>query len=111
MTIVPDAVGNVISMKKTYGMSPNGDGVNDRFMVEINKQPGITEVTEFRIFNRWGEEVFKASDNSGWNGNIDGTEDNEGGIPAPMDIYYYFIKVSYNDGTVQEFKGELTLLR
>ena len=54
--------------------TPNGDGNNDRFWV----YPGgeVAKVHEFRVFNRWGEQVFGASnfdpftqdDTNGWDG-------------------------------------------
>ena len=81
--------------------TPNGDEQNDVFQVIKNE---ATQLVEFRIFNRWGAEVYAATDTSGWDGLIKGE-------PAPMDIYKYYIKVRYNDGTEQEFKGEVTLLR
>ncbi len=63
--------------------TPNDDGVNDIIYV---KGWGIKSLVEFRIYNRWGKEVF-FSDNllSGWDGTVDGK-------PAPIDTYAYFIK-------------------
>ncbi len=36
--------------------SPNGDGTNDVFYV---RGKGVNFIKSFRIFNRWGQEVFK----------------------------------------------------
>ena len=52
--------------------SPNGDGINDFVFVQTNSR--ITEVTSFRIFDRWGNMVFEdhlftPNDSShGWDG-------------------------------------------
>ena len=41
--------------------SPNGDGVNDFLECNLRCEQGF-EFTAFRIFNRWGQEVFTSSD-------------------------------------------------
>ena len=63
-------------------MTPNGDGVNDAFMVEgIHRFPA----NELTVFNRWGREVYNtenyANDWEGtWNGN-----------PLPDGTYFYLL--------------------
>lgn len=81
--------------------SPNGDGVNDVIKVEGQ---GIVEL-DFRIYNRWGEEVFH-SDNKdyGWDGIYKG-------IPQEMDVYVYSAASRFLDGTRKTLKGNITLLR
>jgi gliding motility-associated-like protein len=60
---------------------------------------------EFRVFNRWGQEVFYSNDNQhGW----DGTWKN---VPQDMGSYTYLIRLGYPDGLVETFKGEITLVR
>jgi gliding motility-associated-like protein len=81
--------------------SPNGDGNNDVFRLRGH---GITNV-EFLVYSRWGELVFSSKDiNKGWDGTINGK-------PQPSGNYIYYIQASLNDGTVQELKGEVTLIR
>lgn len=81
--------------------TPNGDGKNDVYRaVNLNGQ----KVVEFRVFNRWGREVFFASDNSGWDGTWNG-------VPQNMDTYYYLVHIVNLDGTVRVFKGDFTLIR
>ncbi len=69
--------------------SPNGDGVNDTFII-----PGISdfEGNEIFIYNRWGGEVFKMKnyDNS-W----DGRSSNSaiGSDELPQGTYYYVVKL------------------
>jgi gliding motility-associated-like protein len=75
--------------------TPNGDGVNDFFVIKgIQK----TENT-LTIYNRWGNKVYKADnyDNT-WNGmpNVTGTLGNQ---KLPQGTYYYIL----------EFKGDTNL--
>lgn len=82
--------------------SPNGDGLNDVFHVTCRK---LINVQEFRIMNRWGNEVFSTNDiNQGWNGKYKGVAQDPG-------VYYYMMRVSYPNGKTQFLKGDLTLLR
>lgn len=81
--------------------SPNGDGKNDRFKVANFT---FEKILEFRIFNRWGQEVFNATDNSGW----DGTWKN---VPQDMGAFEYLIRVGFPDGFIETFKGSVTLVR
>lgn len=81
--------------------TPNGDGRNDVFRVA---NFSFQKIVEFRVFNRWGEEVFHATDNKGWDGTWKGT-------PMAMDIYHYLIRVTIPDGSMETFKGDVTLVR
>jgi gliding motility-associated-like protein len=82
--------------------SPNGDGINDLLFVQ---GWGIKELLDFRIYNRWGELVFRTSDiKEGWDGNY---------RDRPQDIgsFVYVATVrSYSDREVTA-KGSFTLLR
>ncbi|WP_343524609.1 MBG domain-containing protein [Pedobacter sp.] len=80
-------------------LTPNGDGVNDTWIVQnIDMYP----VNEVRIFDRNGREMYnkKGYDNS-WNGTIGGNELAEG-------TYYYIITYG-PDKLVQ--KGFITIIR
>lgn len=86
----------------------NSDLVNDTpnsaFYIITNAG---TTVEELLIFNRWGEQVFEGNEDLNsfsWDGKIDGN-------PAPMDVYAYYVKLRFNDGTEREERGEVTLLR
>lgn len=82
--------------------TPNGDGINDVFRI-----PNITfqKVIEFRVFNRWGQEVCNTTDNSkGWDGTY-------GGTLQEMGVYNYIIRLAWPDGKVETYKGDVTLLR
>ncbi len=81
--------------------SPNGDGINDVVKVEGK---GIVEL-EFRIFNRWGLEVFSTNDPKvGWDGIYKG-------VPQEMEVYTYLAKAKFITGEPALLKGNITLLR
>jgi uncharacterized repeat protein (TIGR01451 family)/gliding motility-associated-like protein len=72
------------------GFSPNGDGVNDLFVIR-----GISHFPENNIviFNRWGNKVFEASPyQSTW----DGKSTNNlqiGGEDLPVGTYFYVLEL------------------
>ncbi|MHA8102172.1 gliding motility-associated C-terminal domain-containing protein [Aquirufa nivalisilvae] len=74
----------------TNGFSPNGDGVNDTFII-----PGIMSLPNHRlsIYNRWGSLVFETDNyKNNWDGmsnNADTLLTNDGKIVDG--IYYYII--------------------
>ncbi len=81
--------------------TPNGDGVNDVFMV---RGFGIIKMT-LRIYNRQGLMVFESrSQNIGWDGKYKG-------ISQPMDAYAWTLDVEYFTGEKQKKKGDVTLIR
>jgi len=82
--------------------TPNGDGKNDVFHIA---NLSFQRVLEFRVFNRWGQEVFYSNDNQhGWDGKWKG-------VPQDLGSYQYFIRLGYPDGLVETYKGEVTLVR
>lgn len=84
------------------GFTPNLDGRNDYFKV-VNVT--FQRLMEFRVFNRWGQEVFSTTDvNKGWDGKWRG-------VDQDMGTYKYVIRVAYPDGIVDTYKGDVTLIR
>jgi gliding motility-associated-like protein len=82
--------------------TPNGDGNNDVIMV---RGWGIKELHEFRIYNRWGQEVFFTDDkNTGWDGQYNGQA-------QPIDTYSYMAKVLTYEGNILVKNGVFTLMR
>jgi len=85
------------------GFSPNGDGINDLFVIRgIKNFPK----NEFTIFNRWGNKVFEASPyKNTWNGKTD-MGIRVGGDELPVGTYFYILDLQ--DGT-PVYKGTIYL--
>lgn len=82
--------------------TPNGDGLNDEFKI-VNAS--FQRLMEFRVFNRWGQEVFSTTNiNKGWDGTWKG-------VPQEMAAYQYIIRVAIPDGNTEMYKGDVTLIR
>lgn len=69
--------------------SPNGDGINDVFLVKYTgTQPFLLQ-----IFDRWGSELFSTRNkNEGWDGVVKGQA-------APDGVYYYKVLIGDKDYT------------
>ncbi|MFT5070399.1 MAG: gliding motility-associated-like protein [Chitinophagales bacterium] len=83
--------------------SPNGDNVNDAY------GPICEELVflELKIYNRWGELIFKEEDSSSnirWDGTFKGE-------PALLDTYIFVATMEYTDGVVESKTGNFTLIR
>jgi len=83
--------------------TPNNDGRND-LLVAILKN---VQRLEFRVFNRWGQEVY-SNDNmqpgDGWDGNFQNK-------PQPLGTYVYVYTVQYLNGVRDTERGTTTLIR
>ena len=81
--------------------SPNGDGKNDTLFV---RGFYLTKI-DFRLYNRWGEEVFQTQSLSrGWDGNLRGQ-------PAPSGSYFYTFTAILGSKEREERSGEIILIR
>ncbi len=74
------------------GISPNGDGLNDTFLINRDAYPNF----ELDIYNRWGYLVWKGDNTQNdWDGSS-----NQGivlfGNQLPDGIYYYIFKPNTN---------------
>lgn len=82
--------------------TPNSDGKNDLFKAGNMR---FNKLQEFRIYNRWGQEVFSTTNpDQGWDGSYKGQQQDAG-------VYYYVIRVVTPDNKQQTLKGDITLLR
>ena len=78
-----------------------GDGNN----IVYARGLGIKRLLQFRIFNRWGEEVFFTDDlHTGWDGTLNGKVQNN-------DTYSYYVEAEMFDGSIRTKKGNLMLIR
>ncbi|MCX7729517.1 MAG: gliding motility-associated C-terminal domain-containing protein, partial [Bacteroidia bacterium] len=84
--------------------TPNGDGVNDYFILHSTN---LTEI-ECIIFDRWGVEMYNVKTDKG---NIQWDGKTKAGKDAPAGTYFYIIKAKGADDKYYEKKGYLTLLK
>jgi gliding motility-associated-like protein len=81
--------------------SPNGDGINDEFLISGFN---ISDIT-MDIFDRWGEKLFSSKDISqGWKGIFKS---------QPCEVAVYIYKITYKglDGKKYNKTGHITLNR
>lgn len=70
-------------IKLPTAFTPNDDAVNDLFRAVTDSK---TQVVEMTIYNRWGEIVYTAKDNLGWDGKRNGQA-------QPAEVYH--CKIGY----------------
>ncbi len=89
--VVVFSIGGSVTCSTPSIITPNGDGVNDSFIVPclalFNEYPN----NSLSMFNQWGDEVFHASP---YSNNWEGTYQGE---PVPPGTYYYILDLG--DGT------------
>ena len=90
-------------VKIPNAFTPNDDNINDKI------KPIIVcdfVMTEFSIYNRWGNNVFITNDvNQGWDGK------STDGKPCELGVYYYYIKGKNSKGEDVLLKGDITMIR
>jgi gliding motility-associated-like protein len=91
-------------LKVMDAFTPNGDAMNDRWIVTNNGGLCVTRVYA-TVFNRYGNIVFK-SDN--YTNNWDGTYN---GKPVADGTYYYVVNYLLMNGAYITLKGDVTILR
>lgn len=84
--------------------SPNGDGINDEFMVYGN--PTFAQVQGLQIFDRWGTQVYRQQDGEvfSWDGN------GPNGAPE-IGVYVYVVELTLHDGNRKVLTGDLSVMR
>jgi gliding motility-associated-like protein/uncharacterized repeat protein (TIGR01451 family) len=95
---VDAAVQQVYPLVISNVFTPNGDGINDTFVI-----PGLETYsdTELSIINRWGNTIYqKTNYKNDWDGQgmVEGT-------------YFYVLKAKNKAGVWDTYKGYITLLR
>jgi gliding motility-associated-like protein len=91
--------GNCLSGKIPNTFTPNGDGVNDTWIIKgLQSYPQCTVL----IYNRWGQQVFSSIGYAKpWDGEY-------GGKPVPFGVYYYVINLT---GSGPPLSGFVTVIR
>jgi gliding motility-associated-like protein len=95
---------NSLPLNIPNAFSPNGDGVNDTWVINgLNKYTSVT----VSVFNRWGNRVFY--DNSGYKEPFDGTIN---GVSLATGTYYAILELKGSpDNTDQNVTRSLTIVR
>lgn len=88
--------------------SPNGDGLNDEFVVYKSKTTNA-RINKYQIFNRWGELIFESRDfdfhsnNNWWNGEFKGKKVKSG-------VYIYSIEINFHNYGIKKRKGRVLII-
>jgi gliding motility-associated-like protein len=86
------------------GISPNGDGINDKFVIaSVDQYP----LSQLLVYNRYGDEVWR-NDGDGYQNDFDGTW-KKNGQPLPDGSYWYIFK--FNDGVTHDRMGYIVIQR
>ncbi len=104
-TVIHDISVKVAELKIPYAFTPNGDGKNDQFMIQIvgNADVDFREAylgNEIVIFDRWGKKVYSQINYK--SGDWDGRN-------LPDGVYFYILKCQgqYED---EVFRGAIHIL-
>lgn len=93
---------NCCTFSYPTAFTPNNDGKNDGFKPVLY---GNQERYEIRIFNRWGQMIFHSENpEEYWHGSF-------GGKTCDIGTYYYMVRAKCMTGHVEEYKGEVMLIR
>jgi gliding motility-associated-like protein len=97
-----DSTIDVCELSIANVFTPNGDGINDKFY-PLTKC--TTEQYEFFIYNRWGQLVYKTTNQTDkWDGKYREEDCSEG-------VYMYLIRYKYPTQPAKNVYGSISLLR
>ncbi len=88
------------------GISANGDGINDFFLIDCSDQYPANNV---KIFNRAGQKVFDANSYNNTSTRFEGLSNvGGGGLTLPEGTYFYLVNLGTGEDPIQ---GYLELVR
>jgi gliding motility-associated-like protein len=93
------SIKDCVSIKIPDAFSPNGDGVNDYFVIpNIDNYPK----NSLKIFNRWGTEIYQAAP---YQGKWDGKSHHPAslGEDLPVSTYYYILDLGTGEEAYHGF--------
>ena len=78
-------------------ITPNGDGVNDRFLIENLE---ILSLAKLQIYNRWGRLVYESEQyKNDWDANS-----------VSGGTYFYTLEIQYINGIIKNYSGTITVI-
>jgi len=78
-------------------ITPNGDGVNDRFLIENFE---ILSLAKLQIYNRWGRLVYESEQyKNDWDANS-----------VSGGTYFYTLEIQYINGIIKNYSGTITVI-
>nr|MBP7273636.1 gliding motility-associated C-terminal domain-containing protein [Saprospiraceae bacterium] len=96
------SIGTALGCDPPNIITPNGDGVNDAFIIpciEAGKYPNVEVV----IFNQWGDEVYRSKPyENNWQGTYQSSD-------LPIGTYFYV--VDFGDASIKPKSGFLVIER
>lgn len=93
-----------IALDIPTGFTPNGDSVNDTWVIQPLENPQKFETANISVFSRSGTLVFQTTGiQNAWDGKANG-------YSLPADVYFYIIRMN-DGGNVPTLKGTVTILR
>jgi gliding motility-associated-like protein len=96
LTVIPYCI------KPMNAFTPNGDGINDRWLITNGNCLANAQV---QVFNRYGAKVFEDKNyRNTWEGTYNGN-------PLPDGTYYYVITFRLINNKVETRSGNVTILR
>ena len=97
-------IDGVFSLYVPNTFTPNGDGINDRFIPIVRDAADRDQ--SFLVFDRWGQIIYSSNDlGKGWDGSVDGEE-------PKTDVYVWLIRLRSDvDGMLREYRGHVTVLK
>jgi gliding motility-associated-like protein len=96
LTVIPYCI------KPMNAFTPNGDGINDRWLITNGNCLANAQV---QVFNRYGAKVFEDKNyRNTWEGTYNGS-------PLPDGTYYYVISFRLINNKVENRTGNVTILR
>lgn len=96
LTVIPYCI------KPMNAFTPNGDGINDRWLITNGNCLANAQV---QVFNRYGAKVFEDKNyRNTWDGTYNGN-------PLPDGTYYYVITFRLINNKVENRTGNVTILR
>ncbi len=104
-TLYLDVLPDIPELYIPTAFTPNGDGLNDEFMI-VGNYP--VDRFHILIYNRWGERVFESNNiQNSWNGLIKNQ-------PAETGVYFYILEATvrlFDETRSVMQKGDVTLIR